>query len=369
MKAREFLWGDPERFPETVALVRYMQEYHAVPPGEPPIPPTPHVDGVFHYLHDALGSVIGLVDAAGELVERYTYDPYGKVFIETWDPDANEGTGAWLPSREPTSGLPHSPVGNPFLWTGQRYDASSATYGFYARSYSPTLGRFIQRDPLEYEAGSVNLYEYVLSAPLFWVDPLGMQPKNGGADDALDAINDLKNGPKEARQELGLKTARLVLDKTEPEELIIIGACMTPIPGDEAAAAGLAVCKKHVGKFLGKAKKGIRKAVDKVKEIFKRSKKIDPPDIKVCPKKKPSRPLNKMGHAKRHAEEFRELDPSLDDDDIANILEDVVKNGTAAPGQHGATVYTSQVQIGGQTVTVKVVKSSGGVIKTGFPVY
>ncbi|MBE7505749.1 MAG: hypothetical protein HS101_05610 [Planctomycetia bacterium] len=27
---------------------------------------------VFHYLHDALGSVIGLVNDAGELVERYT---------------------------------------------------------------------------------------------------------------------------------------------------------------------------------------------------------------------------------------------------------------------------------------------------------
>ncbi|MCC7313880.1 MAG: hypothetical protein IT419_03600 [Planctomycetes bacterium] len=40
---------------------------------------------VYHYLHDVLGSVIGLVDGAGELVERYTYDPYGKVFIEKWD--------------------------------------------------------------------------------------------------------------------------------------------------------------------------------------------------------------------------------------------------------------------------------------------
>ncbi|OWY72764.1 hypothetical protein B7486_00005, partial [cyanobacterium TDX16] len=99
--------------------------YHAVPSGEPPIPPTPHVDGVFHYLHDVLGSVIGLVDAAGELVERYTYDPYGKVFIEKWDAAANSGAGAWAASEKDcgpsTCGkLPVSSVGNPFIWHRRR---------------------------------------------------------------------------------------------------------------------------------------------------------------------------------------------------------------------------------------------------------
>ncbi|OQZ05369.1 MAG: hypothetical protein B6D36_10480 [Planctomycetes bacterium UTPLA1] len=54
---------------------------------------------VYHYLHDVLGSVIGLVDGAGELVERYTYDPYGKVFIEKWDAAANGGNGDWVASE------------------------------------------------------------------------------------------------------------------------------------------------------------------------------------------------------------------------------------------------------------------------------
>lgn len=33
----------------------------------------------------------------------------------------------------------------------------------------------MQRDPIEYGGGSVNLYEYVASAPLLWLDPLGLQ--------------------------------------------------------------------------------------------------------------------------------------------------------------------------------------------------
>ncbi|MBE7506266.1 MAG: hypothetical protein HS101_08285 [Planctomycetia bacterium] len=61
-----------------------MQTYTIYFP-DPEDPPVSMPSGAYHYLHDALGSVIGLVDAPGELVERYTYDPYGKVFIEKWD--------------------------------------------------------------------------------------------------------------------------------------------------------------------------------------------------------------------------------------------------------------------------------------------
>jgi RHS repeat-associated protein len=179
------------------------------------VPPVAHT---YHYLHDALGSVVGLVDEgnlegqgsewrAPRVVERftldvpaakrhrsscdrravpdarqgYTYDPYGKVFIERWDPQADEGNGAYLPvveqhtsgSNTVSSGLPYSHYGNPFLWTGQRYDAAVGLYAFKFRTYSPTLGRWLQRDPLGYGNG-VNLFEYAMSRPKYWVDPLGL---------------------------------------------------------------------------------------------------------------------------------------------------------------------------------------------------
>lgn len=161
--AREFLWGDAERFPEPIAMTRYDTD--------------PVTISTYHYLHDVLGSVIGLVDEAGTLIERYTYDPYGKVLIEKWDQNGGGGNGAWLATAEPDSGLPYSAYGNPWMWTGQRYDTATGTYAFKYRIYFPQLGRFGQRDPIGYRADSLNLYEYTLSNPYYWTDPLGLWPE------------------------------------------------------------------------------------------------------------------------------------------------------------------------------------------------
>ena len=42
------------------------------------------------------------------------------------------------------------------------------------RVYSPNLGRWTSRDPIE-ETGGLNLYAYVLNNPLSAVDPLGLE--------------------------------------------------------------------------------------------------------------------------------------------------------------------------------------------------
>jgi RHS repeat-associated protein len=174
------LWqdgGDPGQFPEPVAMVDYTSSGVR----------GTGVAEVFHFLHDALGSVIGLMaDAepgdpgatppipalpAGRLVERYTYDPYGRTYIE--HPDGESG---WVANLCPGTGnLCYSAYGNPFMWTGQRYDAATGLYAFLFRRYSPELGRWLQRDPAGYVDG-VNLYQYVASNPLASTDPLGLVP-------------------------------------------------------------------------------------------------------------------------------------------------------------------------------------------------
>jgi RHS repeat-associated protein len=169
--AREFVWGDSNRFPEPLALIDNTGLGGAMP-GQLE---------TFHFLHDALGSVIGLVHG-GEIVERYTYDPYGRVVVEyPVDPDGpSQGDPCssgcdpveWQAVASP-AGTAYSAVRNPFMWTGQRYDAVTGTYHFYARTYLPHLGRWGQRDPLEYVDG-VNLYEYVSSNPILVTDPLGL---------------------------------------------------------------------------------------------------------------------------------------------------------------------------------------------------
>lgn len=63
--------------------------------------------------------------------------------------------------------------------------------------------------------------------------------------------------------------------------------------------------------------------------------------------------------------------PNLTDKDISRILEYARKSGTPVPGagKHGAIVYEKAVNISGRVVRVHVVESSGGLIKTGFPIF
>lgn len=162
---REFLWGD--RFPEPLALIDFT-DAGALPAASS----TGGGDETFYYLHDALGSVVALTDAGdpsaspdpvpGKVIERYTYDPYGRTVIEVWDAVNSVFTVE-----------KSSAIGNPWAWTGQRYDAGVGLYHFLFRSYSPELGRWLQRDPAGYVDG-VNLLEYTSGVPTSSVDPLGL---------------------------------------------------------------------------------------------------------------------------------------------------------------------------------------------------
>ena len=48
--------------------------------------------------------------------------------------------------------------------------------------YAPSTGRFMQRDPIGYAGGSMNLYAYVGSSPTNWIDPYGLKACNGDVD-------------------------------------------------------------------------------------------------------------------------------------------------------------------------------------------
>jgi RHS repeat-associated protein len=61
-------------------------------------------------------------------------------------------------------------------FTGQRWEQGLGLYDYRARFYDPTLGRFLQPDPLVPELGNpqaLNRYAYVYSNPLRYTDPSG----------------------------------------------------------------------------------------------------------------------------------------------------------------------------------------------------
>ena len=109
----------------------------------------------YTYHFDGLGSVVALTDATGSVAEKYTYDPFGETAAA-------------------------SALGNPYRYTGRRYDPETGLYYHRSRYYSATLGRFLEVDPIGL-AGGMNLYAYVHNNPLRWVDPMGMGARSGNA--------------------------------------------------------------------------------------------------------------------------------------------------------------------------------------------
>jgi RHS repeat-associated protein len=106
---------------------------------------------------DANGNVTALVDTSGNVVERFVYDPYGQVTVlaPNWSGPVSDAYG-WV-----------------YLFQGGRYEATSGLYDFRNRDYSPTLGRWLQQDPIGYTGGTMNLYQMEEDNPVNRTDPSG----------------------------------------------------------------------------------------------------------------------------------------------------------------------------------------------------
>ncbi|WP_298095799.1 RHS repeat-associated core domain-containing protein [Brevundimonas sp.] len=103
-------------------------------------------------LADERGSVMALTGSTGVVSSINRYDEYGV--------PASDNTGR-------------------FGYTGQPWLAEAGAYHYRARTYLPKVGRFLQTDPIGYQAGA-NLYAYVGADPVNLSDPLGLDGVHTG---------------------------------------------------------------------------------------------------------------------------------------------------------------------------------------------
>jgi RHS repeat-associated protein len=114
-------------------------------------------NGSLIYKQDHHGNVVALLSWPG-VVEKYKYDAFGK-------PTVMNAAGTEL------SGTAY---GNRFMFQGREYLSELGLYDYRHRTYHPGLGRFLQVDPLGFDAGDMNLFRYCGDDPVDRSDPTGL---------------------------------------------------------------------------------------------------------------------------------------------------------------------------------------------------
>ena len=89
---------------------------------------------------------------AGNIVNQYVYDAFGRVISQT------------------------QTISNPFKYVGRFgvMDDGNGMLFMRARYYDPAIGRFINKDPIGFDGGDINLYAYVANNPVNFIDPDGL---------------------------------------------------------------------------------------------------------------------------------------------------------------------------------------------------
>jgi RHS repeat-associated protein len=67
-----------------------------------------------------------------------------------------------------------NPNFQPLGFASGLYDFDTKLYRFGARDYDPVIGRWLQRDPIKFDGGTTNLYEYCGNDSVNCVDSSGL---------------------------------------------------------------------------------------------------------------------------------------------------------------------------------------------------
>ena len=102
---------------------------------------------VYYYVTNLQGDVVGILNAAGQLVVSYSYDAWGNLLSTTGTMAATLGAI------------------NPLRYRGYVYDTETGLYYLQSRYYDPIVGRFLSSDTIvnivaTHDVLEVNLYSY-----------------------------------------------------------------------------------------------------------------------------------------------------------------------------------------------------------------
>lgn len=104
--------------------------------------------------------ILALSNSSGNIVERFWCTPYGGIsFLSSSFANASSSY-AWK-----------------HIYRGYIFDSASSLHFVRYRTFHSQLGKWLNRDPLEYISG-VNLYEYVSNRPTKYWDPYGLDKQD-----------------------------------------------------------------------------------------------------------------------------------------------------------------------------------------------
>jgi RHS repeat-associated protein len=72
-----------------------------------------------------------------------------------------------------------NPGFQPFGFAGGLYDPTTGLVRFGARDYDPSIGRWLNKDPIRFDGGW-NLYTYAGNDPVNYIDPTGLKATTFG---------------------------------------------------------------------------------------------------------------------------------------------------------------------------------------------
>lgn len=143
-----YIYDNEDIFLEFDGSDQLVASYLHGPGVDEPIAMTRGGTTVFYHA-DGLGSITRITNEDGLVVQAYTYDSFGQLI-------AQSGT-----------------LANPYTYTGREFDPETGLYYYRARYYDPSIGRFLQEDPIGL-LGGINFYTYVRNNPINLTDPKGL---------------------------------------------------------------------------------------------------------------------------------------------------------------------------------------------------